>query len=213
MAGRKHLARLVSAACVGALLVIPVAFAQAQEKKPSDKFNSFSAKNLVVGKRFKVDRAFGEKYGIPVAAPFQLIVATDKSYNKSPVHPAPKPGSAYVKFNFTTLDRKLLKNLQFVAMTIPMVDPEQRLKATAQLVSQKAFPIALQGYQNSKRPGLRKVKIGPYVAVALIGSYTDKTLGNMYLRVVAIPNPKGEAGIVTIANIAAANITVKSAND
>ena len=160
---------------------------------------------------FKVDQAFSKKYGVPVAAPFQLTAPTDESY-KMIAQAAPKPGNAIIKVNYGTHDNKFLENVQAISTTIRMVDPEQRLKITAKLISEQVFLAMVRGHQNAKKLGLRKLKIGPYVAAELIGSYVTKEFGPMYIRIVGILNPKGPASILTVANIVAAHVTIKTAN-
>jgi len=81
-------------------------------------FNVLKVENLVVGKQFEIDQAFGAEYGMEVKSPFEVTVPTSTDFLIL-VDPAPKPGDADVKFNFGTLERVLTENLQFITMNTP----------------------------------------------------------------------------------------------
>lgn len=192
-------------ALMGGLSAIPAAAAEV-------KFNLLSIEGLVVGKTVRIDSAFGQKHGVKVASPFQVLVP------KTPdmlalMDPAPKPGDSFVKFNFATKDRKLIENIQFVPMTLPPGPEEHRLKVLAKLLAGQAFPAAVKKAQGSKRLGVRKVDINGNAALEVVGLWQSATEGKMYIRIVGIPHPRRAESVFAVANIVAARQDVPTAND
>jgi len=190
----------------------------AQENSASVKFNLFSVEGLVVGKNISIDAAYGEKHGVPVPAPFTFLVPSADGvvplYNT-----ATEPGGMLLKVSFATEESigtdnvQLIENLQFVGMTLPMGDPEERMTVLAKLLANDAFSASVADYAENKYIGARKTKIGDYDAVEVVGEYIDPQLGHMYLRIVGIPNPDAPNSIFTIANVVASRIDLQSIDD
>jgi hypothetical protein len=188
--------------------------ARADDQKPSVQFNILSVEGLVIGKTITIDQAFGEKNGVSVAAPFSFVVplSLEKAYEVF-VEPAPNPGDSYIKINFATPDRQLIENIQFVGMTIPMGDPEQRLKVVANLLGDKGLAQMLAGKLNPARDGVRAVKIGDYDAVEVIGHYEEEGLGKMYARIVGILNPNAPDSVAAISNVVLSRVPLQTVDD
>ena len=188
--------------------------AMADDQKPTIQFNLPSVEGLVIGKTITIDQAFGEKNEIAVAAPFSFVVplSLEKAYEVF-VEPAPKPGDAYIKINFATPDRQLIENIQFVGMTIPMGDLEQRLNVVAALLGDKGLAQMLAGKSNAARDGVRAIKIGGYDAVEVIGHYEDESLGKMYARLVGILNPNAPDSVAAISSLVLSQVQLHTVDD
>ena len=169
-------------------------------------------KGAVVGKPFKVDRAFGQQNDLRVRAPFSSYVPISKEFETQVVN-APKPGTAYIKFNFTTLDNQPLENVQFIEMTIPMTRRRDRLRMAARLLGGDGFKMAVTGREKASRDFVRARTIGPYDAVEVIGRYEDPTLGLIFVRLVGILNPVDKDGVFAVANIVASKVPINSPED
>jgi hypothetical protein len=192
-------------AVMGCLATLPAAAAEL-------KFNLLSIKGLVVGTTVKIDAAFGEKHGVKVASPFQVLVPKTENV-QALMDPAPKPGDSFVKFNFATPDRKLIENIQFVPMKLPLGPEEQRLKLLAKLLTERVFPKAVAKSVDSKRLSVRKVDINGIASVEVVGLWQSAAEGKMYIRIVGIPHPRRPESVFTVANVVAARQDVPSAND
>ena len=169
-------------------------------------------KGAVVGKPFKVDRAFGQQNDLRVRAPFSSYVPVSKEFETQVVN-APKPGNAYIKFNFTTPDNQPLENVQFIEMTIPMTRRRDRLRMAARLLGGDGFKMAVTGREKVHRDYVRARTIGPYDAVEVIGRYEDPTLGLIFVRLVGILNPVDKDGVFAVANIVASKVPINSPED
>jgi hypothetical protein len=194
----------------GAIAAIDVVQAQT-DQGPVVDFNLFSVKNMVVGSTIKVDAAFAEKHDMDVPAPFSVIIPTSEDFFTA-ARFGPR-GDAYIKISFATNDKQLIDNMRLVTMTFPLVETEARLKLIAKLLGEQAFAMAVRGYDNPQRKGMRKLKIGRYDAVEVIGTYSDPRLGPMYVRLVGIPNPNSRFSVYTVSNIVARRTKVESADD
>ena len=197
--------RAVLLAVMSCLCALPVAAAEV-------KFNLLSVEGLVVGTTVRVDSAFGAKHGVKVSSPFEVVVP------KTPgvvalMDAAPKPGDSFVKFNFGTEDRKLVENIQFVPMTLPLEPGEQRLKLLAKILAEKAFPQAVEKAVESKRLSVRRVDINGIASVEVVGLWKSETEGQMYLRIVGMPHPHKPESVFAVANIVAAREAVPTPDD
>ena len=208
-------ARIVCLAFLSLIFaLLPALSASAEDKKPSITFNLLSVEGLVVGKTLTIDKAFAEEHGVPVPAPFSFVVplSPTKAYETF-VETAPKLGEAWIKLSFATSDRQLIENIQFVNMTVPMGEPQARLKAAAGALVNEGLAQTFKGKANSGRDVVRAIKIGDYDAVEVIAHYDDAKLGKMYARLVGILNPDGPDGVVAVANIVLSQVPVKSVDD
>jgi hypothetical protein len=186
--------------------------AQAQtDQGPVVDFNLFSAKNLVVGSTIKVDAEFAEKHDMDVPAPFSVIIPTSEDFFTA-ARFGPR-GDAYMKISFATNEKQLIDNLRFVTMTVPLVEAEERLKLTAKMLAGQGLATAVRGYGNAQRKGIRRIRIGKYDAVEVVGSYTDSELGLMFVRLVGIPNPNSKFSIFAVINVVAGQTKIESADD
>ena len=213
----------IACACLGLLLSAPVAHAADEQKKPDaapdDKkpsitFNLLSVEGLVIGKTLTIDKAFGDQHGLKVPKPFSFVVplSQDKTYDTF-VEPAPKPGEAYIKLNFATPDRQLIENIQFVNMTVPMGETQERLKLAAKTLGDRGLAMVMAGKANPGRDLVRTIKIGDYDAVEVIGHYEEANLGKMYTRLVGILNPDGMDSVAAISNIVLSRVPVETIDD
>lgn len=190
---------------LGGLAGLPAAAA-------SIKFNLFSVKDLVVGTPVRVDAAFAAKYRVDVPAPFEVLVPRTSGM-KALMVAAPKPGNAIVKINFGTADDKLIENIQFVPMTLPLAPDKDRLAILARLLSTEGFEQGVKGALASKRLGARKIEVGGLPAVEVVGLWRSKDEGKVYLRLVGIPHPHKKEGVFAAANIIAAREEVPTVDD
>jgi hypothetical protein len=169
-------------------------------------------KGAVVGKPFRIDRAFGQQNSLRVRAPFSSYVPISKEFETQVVN-APKPGNAYIKFNFTTPDNQPLENVQFIEMTIPMTHRRDRMRMAARLLGGDGFKMAVTGREKAQRDYVRSRTIGPYDAVEVIGRYEDPQLGLVFVRLVGILNPNDQDSVFAIANIVASKVPINAPED
>jgi hypothetical protein len=197
--------RAVVVALMNCLTALPAAAAEV-------KFNLLSVEGLVVGTTVRVDAAFGAKHGVKVPSPFEVVVPKTADVIAL-MDAAPKPGDSFVKFNFGTEDKKLVENIQFVPMTLPLEPEEQRLKVLAKLLAEKAFPKAVEKAKESKRLSVRKVDVNGIASVEVVGLWQSETEGKMYLRIVGMPHPRKPESVFAVANIVAAREEVPNPDD
>lgn len=188
----------------------------AQDETPSDEpgvqFNLLSADDLLIGSTVTIDAAFGEEHEIGIPAPFTFLIPTSDDIQEL-LEPAPKPGEAFVKVNFATLERELIENLQFIPFTLPMGAAGERLNALGDLLANDAFDMAVQDYEEHTRDLVRPIDVNGYTGVEVIGRYQSPDLGLMYVRIVGILNPDNEHGVVALSNVVSAREEIPTPND
>jgi len=193
--------------------------ALAQQEGPSVKFNLFSLEGLTISDNYTIGVDFGRRFEIPVPAPFSFKVP--RQNDVTPLfEPGSEPKGMLVKINFTTgdadidnSDRLLIENLQFVTMTLPVAEREERLTILAKLLANEAFNAAVAAYEQKEYIGARETTIGDYDAVEVVGKYIDPDLGLVYIRIVGIPNPGAADGIYAVANVVAARFDLQNMDD
>lgn len=182
----------------------------AQETSGSVEVNGLSVTGFVKGSKIVIDAEFSATHNIPVPAPFEFIAPTSDAH-KNFTLPAPG-GSGIYKIVFATLDDQPQSNLQFIPFTLGQGPTEDRLNALPPLL--KDFFVAM--VEDTEKAAInvtRAIEIGPYPAVEMLGNYEATGFGTIVLRVVAIPNPDGEHGIVAIINGITANYPMTTVED
>jgi hypothetical protein len=219
--------RVIGVACAAALSVasLPAGAEQAPAapgaaKPPASasatgqvQFNILSVQGLVTGAPILVDAKFGQTHKVAVPAPFRTLAPMHASFQTLVVN-APKPGTAFLKLNFTTPDGKtLLENLQFVPLEVPMGPVEQRLQQVSGLLTTVGVQRTTEGKANPTVKIVRHIKSGPYDAVEVIGTYETLNSGLTYYRMVGIVNPKSKDCVMALSNVIASRVNVVSADD
>ncbi len=207
---------LLIAAAISAFGFSP---ALAQQEGPIIKFNLLSVEGLTISDNYTIGADYGLRNGIPVPAPFRFKVP--RQNDVTPLFETGKQANAMlVKINFTTgnadtdnSDRLLIENLQFVTMTLPLVEQEERMAILVKLLANDVLNAVTAAYEQKEYIGARGTKIGDYDAVEVIGKYLDPELGLMYARIVGIPNPDALDGIFAVANIVASRFDLQSPDD
>lgn len=204
------------------LLAAAIVFAAAAATAPAPapapaagklEFKVLSVQGLVIGSPIRVDAKFGKDNFVAVPAPFTTVAPMHASFQTSVVN-APKPGTAFLKLNFAGPDGKtLLENVQFVPLEVPMGPAEQRIKQAADVLSTTGVQRTTDGKKNPTLKLVRQIKVGPYDAVEVVGTYDSDTLGLMYYRMVGILNPKSKDCVMALSNVVSAKVQVVTADD
>ncbi len=171
-----------------------------EQGEPRIELNPLSIEGASLQKIITVDRQFEQKYERPVPAPFQFGLPVSDTIQTFIQPPVPNDVTL-LKISFATPGKELIENIRFIPMTVPKTELPERIKATARLLAQKAFPMAVEGYQGAKRLGVVQANIGDYDAVVVVGQYHDPQLGPMFVRLVGVLHPDSEHCILMIANI------------
>lgn len=209
----RQLMTILGCSCLCLLQFITPTIAATTSVQGTVEFKPFSVEGFTVGIDFRVDANYADANKISVPAPFSTLIPKSEDFRTLVVH-APKPGNAFTKFNFVSPDRKtLLENLQFVPMTLPLIEVEKRLQIAANIIGKDGVRMATAGKQGAKQDVLRKTKIGIYDAVEVIGSYSDPGLGRMFYRMVAILNPASPNCVMALANVVEKAVKVPTLND
>lgn len=201
---------LALAACVTAF---PSAMpASAQGAGAEVTFNLFSIDGLVVGDTIAIDAAYAEKYSVKVPTSFEFLVPREDGvltlYNTPQTD-----GGLQIKVSFATPDYKLIENLHFVTLTVPMGTPEERAKALADLMVNHAYPQSVSKFEKPEMMGWRDTTINSYPAVEVVGRYVDPEWGDMFVRVVGIIPEDAAEGVVAISNLVFARTPITDLQD
>ena len=198
--------KTLSFAAILATGIAGAAFAQ----NASVKIAPLSVEGLVIGQEIKVDADFVAKYGVTAPVPFSFTVPTNEGQN---IFFLPAPGGAgIVKVTFATPDKRVKSNLQFVHMTSPQLAPDERLTFLDDIAMQ-AFVASVPDPDRASIDVSRHIETGPYPAVEMIGRYDGGDDGIVALRIVAIPDPDSENGVVAIINALPKNVAIESVGD
>jgi hypothetical protein len=197
------LVRLVCKLIVAVALVFGgLSAAYGQENGATIKFNLFSIEGFTLGDSISIDAEFGQKYGVPIPAPFTFVVPRTDGVVPF-VEYADDPEGMYIKINFATEGRQLIDSLQFVRFNLPMDERGDDLIGMARFLANEVFSIATASYPENEYIDARPTTIGGNQAVEVVGRYINPDIGVMYLRIVGIVNADGPDSVIAISNIVA----------
>ncbi|MFY0635582.1 MAG: hypothetical protein JXQ91_17350 [Vannielia sp.] len=177
------------------------------------KLNLRASQDVVAGETFKADADYLTKHGKPEAAPFAVVVplSGDGSYQSRVVE---TPQVGLVKFVFSTEAGGLIEAVTFSELTLPMSDDEEpRLNYLMEIMSALIVPGLIDGKAEASRSNTRKVEVGGHTAVEIFGTYAHPDFGKVHWRLVGLPNPEGEAGVVALAQISEEAVPITSPDD
>jgi len=191
------------------LLFFTASTTMAQENKPSIKYNLFSVDGVVISDTILLNNEYEKKYNIPIKIPFKIQVPRQKGVKRY-VEYGEDGTSMIIKFNFATggnsdipqSERKLIEDVQFISMNIPMKKGE-RIKILTSLMINEAFEMATAAYKEKEYLGARLTKINGIDVIDSAGKYISPELGLVYVRMTGYLNPNGINSIYSIANIVA----------
>jgi hypothetical protein len=184
--------------------------ATAQTVTPKVEITGLKVEGLVIGTRYEFGAEFAAEHNIPVPVPFEFIAPTSKNHLVG-TQPAPG-GTGIFKAHFVTLDKQVKSNIQFVPMKVGMASIEVRLN-TLKGMLKDAFVASVPDPNRAEINVIRATEIGPYPAIEMIGKYDGGADGVVVLRIVAIPNPDSEHGMLAIINGLPKNTGMKSVGD
>lgn len=182
----------------------------AADKEMKIDLSILSVKGFVKGKRYKFNEEFANKYNIAVPIDFQFIAPTSKNHLNY-VNPAPG-GTGIFKITFTSLEKNVQSNLQFVPFTIGLGELAARLE-TLKKLAQDAFIRGIPDLKRAELITIRTTKIGVYPAIEVIGRYDAGNDGVVIKHIAAIPNPTDVNGILAISNIILKNVKIDKLED
>ncbi len=195
------------ALALAASIILPV---QAQESSTTIDITPLKIEGLVVGNKHQIDQEFSQKFGVAVPVPFSFI-APRSGEQKIYVKEAPG-GDAMIKLFFTTQQDQVQSHIQFVPFTADLMEVEARLSGLQQMVK-TAFLSSVQNNDSAKVNLFRRTDIGTYPAIEMIGNYPDPADGVIVRRIVAIPHPSSENGLIVIINALSKNLAMQQAED
>ncbi len=197
-------------AIVTSALVLAPSFALAEEAEPKVELNLLTVEGFVKGNRHVFDADFAAEHSIAVPVPFEFIAPTSDAHLNY-IQPAPG-GTGIFKVFFTTLEKQVRSNLQFVPITIEQGSVDERLKALESILHQ-AFRASVPDIDNARINAVRNTEIGKYPAVEMFGNYDSPTDGTVIIRIVAIPDPASGNGILAIINALPKNFPMTKVED
>ncbi|QDC11115.1 hypothetical protein FHY55_18575 [Oceanicola sp. D3] len=171
-----------------------------------------STEDVVSGETFKADADYLTKHGKPEAAPFAVVVplSGDGSYESRVVE---TPRTGLVKFVFSTPGGGLIEAMTFSELTLPEAEKEPRLDYLREIMLAVAVGQFVDSKPEASRQNIRKVDIGRHKAVEIFGTYRHADYGVIHWRMVGLPNPDGEAGVVALAQISEEAVPIGSPDD
>lgn len=208
--------RAMAIIAAGLAATAPAA-AQTASAEGEFSFNLFEFSGVTLSDVYTFDESYTERFGIAVPVPFRLDVPRRDGVGV--IADGRPDGGGFVRFTFYTEtdagERVFLENIQVVTATIPLLpeaqDPaEARIGTMIDLVQNIVYPRAVEGFVSPEILALEEIPLGADVpnAVQLIGRYVDPPLGEMLLRIVAMPHPAQAESYVTISNIRLAMVPV-----
>lgn len=194
--------------------------ATAQQTAPTFKFSLFEVEGFTISKTISLDADFtAANAGLEIPAPFKIAIP-----EQSGITPLYNVGDGsngeILKISFTTGDRetpmserKLVENIRFVTMSLPLKDQTQRLDNLADLIQNQIFAMATQGYQNIQYVGAKTSTFGGLVVLEAVGQYIDPSIGLMLVHIVGYPNPNDANSVFAVSNIVADMFELSSYDD
>lgn len=153
---------------------------------------------FVSGSSFTINEDFTTKYeNKPPSAPFKIIVP--KSKNVLVIPGGKKSGiPEFVKVILATEDKKAVEIVRFTNLKTPkLASPEDRLKLCAYLIQTQALDGIGRGYENRKVHEIYATRIRKNDAVVFNAEMTEPNNSIRYfVKVIAIPDPESEGGLM-----------------
>ncbi|MCF6303628.1 MAG: hypothetical protein L3J13_10625, partial [Devosiaceae bacterium] len=100
-------------------------------------------------------------------------------------------------------ERKLVENIRFVTMSLPLTDPTERLDNLATVIKNHIFVAATDGYEQIQYVGAKSSTVGDLIVLEAVGQYVDPSIGLMLLHIVGYPNPNNANSIFAVSSIVA----------
>ncbi len=174
--------------------------------------NLGSNQDVVAGETFKVDAEYLRQHGKPEAAPFAVVVplSGDGSYESRVVE---TPQVGLVKFVFSTPGGGLIESVSFSELTLPDAEEDARMEYLMNMMLAVAVGQFVDNKPEASRQNVRKVTVGGHGAVEIFGTYQHADYGKIHWRMVGLPNPAGEAGVVALAQISEEAVPIGSPDD
>ncbi|MCB1279575.1 hypothetical protein [Prosthecobacter sp.] len=170
-----------------------------KEEKVGNYENALvKVEGLVVGSSFTIDSAFTTKYeNNPPSAPFKIIVP--KSKNVLVIPGGKKSGlPEFVKVILASEDKKAVEIVRFTNLKTPkLANAEDRLKICAYLLQSQALDGIGKGYEKRKVHEVYATKIRGNDAVVFNAEMTEpKNSIRYFVKVIALPDPESEGGLM-----------------
>ncbi|MDT0681431.1 hypothetical protein RM543_01945 [Roseicyclus sp. F158] len=198
------------AAGLAACLVTAAATAQEATFDPA----SLAGDDTLRQETFTADAALAESTGRDIPVPFTLEVPVSDRF-LTLIDSAPSGGVVKISFALGGEEGRvrLLENLNILTATLPEAEDGAGTGLLDRLLTQDAFPLAVQDFPEAKQITLEDVEIGGTAGRQLIGTYRIPSLGLMYLRLVALPDAEAQNALVAIVNIDAQRVQLASTSD
>lgn len=182
----------------------------AQENGASVTVAPLTVDRLVIGSRYVIDQKFAAKYTIKV--PVDFAFTAPRRENQKIYAKAAPGGDGIIKLFYTDQEDKVQSHIQFVPFTIDRVSVEQRIAGLQELVK-KAFLSSVKDEDSARVNRFQRIDEGKYPALDMIGHYKDPQDGLIVRRIVAIPDPDSENGLLVIINALINNLPLKKPED
>lgn len=211
---------LSTATLAMALFGASIGTSMAQDAQPSIKFNLFEATGVTLSTIINLDEEFAAKNeGLEIRAPFKIHVTQQDGI--TPLYNVGDGTTGEIlKISFTTGDRntpiserKLVENIRFVSMSLPLGDQSARLESLADLIGSQIYIAAVDGYEQNEYIGAKSSTFGDLVVIEAVGKYIDPSLGLMFLHIVGYPNPNDANSIFAVSSIVADKFEFETFDD
>lgn len=206
----KNIFRSILAASSLLVFTLSTNIASAQENSPTFKISLFDVEGFTISKTINLDVDFAaENKGLEILAPFKISIPQQTGI--TPLYDVGNgTNDEILKISFATGDRetpmeerKLVENIRFVSMWLPLGDQAERLDNLANLVKNHIFVAATDGYEEIQYIGAKSSTLGDLVVIEAVGQYVDPSIGLMLLHVIGYPNPDDANSIFAVSSIVA----------
>jgi hypothetical protein len=197
---------------IGMVLAVMVGVAplHAVDGGPTVKLNLFSIEGAFIGTSYTIDQSFAAKYSVAVPANFKF--SAPKSGKFLTIAKAAPGGTGIVKIFFTTPDKDVISNIQFIPLAVDMGDEGDRMVALEKVVKD-VFIKMVPSADRAEISVVQSTKVGPYSALEALGRYDGGELGVVILRVVAVLNPDSENGLLAVINAIPKHVEMQAVGD
>jgi len=160
----------------------------------------------IPGRNLLINIGYALKFDVPVPEPFSIRVPEIDGLLSAP-QTAEDPSVGLFKVSFAGRDRDapddifLVENIEFFNISAPLGDLDARIMTLGKSLNDQFFPALTRGFDDANIISGRAIKIGPYDAVEIIGTYMDPQNGESALRLVGILHPESADSVLAISNI------------
>lgn len=154
------------------------------------RIGELEVQGAVAGDAYRVNSAFMQRVGLQdIDAHFSITVPRAEGRTVT-------GGGGQILTIGYLQDGRAVEIIRFTTLTVPMVDPDERVRILADLLLREGPNMTFSSWDEGSFEGIYRTSIGTNHAVVLQGWVRSAKEGQYWVRLYGILNPNSETGIL-----------------